>query len=420
MFNPDRFAARPFLFHLVASAASFLIIFSRRPDAVTNPQFWAEDGRMWYAQAYNNGVIESLLTPEAGYFQTVSRLVAALAQIFPLAHAPLVFNLAAFAVKIAVVNFILSSRLASIVPSLAVRALIAFIYLALPHTGEVHANLTNAQWHLAILSFLVIIAPAAEKKFWHTFDYAAVALSALSGPFCLLLVPVAAIKFYKTRDDKRLLGLLAILSFSSLIQIGSLLTTPRPSAQPLGASLEMFFKILGGHLFVSSTVGETGYARILERSRWNLFGSAFVTISGLAIIVYAFVKGNLEVRLLIFFAFLVGVSALANPAVTKEVPQWTELWFAGVGGRYWLIPIFSFFVCLIFLAKEANIKLVKYVAVGLLVLSVYGMARDWQLPGFQDFEFQKHAAEFERAPAGAEVSIPINPTPWDMRLVKKP
>ena len=155
MFDLNKLAERRF-FYLVSSAVSFLIIFSRRPDAILNPQFWAEDGRVWYADAYNQGVIYSFFTPEAGYYQTISRLVAVFAQIFPLGYAPLFFNLAAIFVKILVVNFLLSSRLSNLIPSLAGRMLLAFIYLAMPHSHETNANLTNAQWHLAMLSFLII------------------------------------------------------------------------------------------------------------------------------------------------------------------------------------------------------------------------------------------------------------------------
>lgn len=32
-----------------------VIVISRRPDAVTNAQFWAEDGKYWFAAAYNHG-----------------------------------------------------------------------------------------------------------------------------------------------------------------------------------------------------------------------------------------------------------------------------------------------------------------------------------------------------------------------------
>ena len=77
------------------------------------------------------------------------------------------------------------------------RLLIAFIYLALPHSSEVLANVTNTQWHLGLLAFLIVIAQPSRQKGWRVFDIAAVLISAISGPICLLMTPVAAIKYWQ-------------------------------------------------------------------------------------------------------------------------------------------------------------------------------------------------------------------------------
>src|ERR1700756_5268824 len=63
------------LFQLSVWLAGFGIIFSRRPDAILNSQFWAEDGPRWYADAYQFGW-RCLLIPDelGGYFHSASRL----------------------------------------------------------------------------------------------------------------------------------------------------------------------------------------------------------------------------------------------------------------------------------------------------------------------------------------------------------
>ena len=417
MVNLKKLAEHRF-FYVLSSAVAFLIILSRRPDAILNPQFWAEDGKVWYADAYNHGVIYSFFTPVAGYYQTISRLVAFFAQAFPFAYAPLIFNLAAISVKILVVNFLLSSRLSNLIPSLAGRILIAFIYLAIPHSHETNANLTNAQWHLAFLSFLIIIATPNAKTLWKIFDFAAILVSALSGPFCLLLLPIAAIKWAKSRENWKVV-LLIILAVGAIIQISSILTNERPSQQPLGASFGLFLKIIGGHLFVSSIVGEKIYERIINYSLWNEGVAFFVNLVGFGLLIYTFIKSKFELRLLIIFSAMICFGAFVSPAVSSEVPQWTVMWLPGYSLRYWMIPIFCYLLALLYLAKNAEISLVRYVSIALLVLASGGIAADWNYPKFKDFEFQKYAAEFENAPAGQEVLIPINPDSWEMRLVKK-
>jgi len=73
--------------------AAIALIFSRQPDAFLHAQFFAEDGKIWFADAYNNGWFTSLFKAQDGYFQTLPRLAAALSLPAPLALA--VFDLLA-------------------------------------------------------------------------------------------------------------------------------------------------------------------------------------------------------------------------------------------------------------------------------------------------------------------------------------
>src|SRR5215510_9596703 len=76
------------MFHLMLFLVCFLILYSRRPDAILNAQFYAEDGARWYRDAYQLGW-RCLFIPETGYLQTVSRLIALFALLLPFAAAPL-------------------------------------------------------------------------------------------------------------------------------------------------------------------------------------------------------------------------------------------------------------------------------------------------------------------------------------------
>src|SRR5438874_1851777 len=53
----DRSALRDrrLLLHLSVFFVAFFVIFLRRPDAILNAQFYAEDGKYWFAEAYNLG-----------------------------------------------------------------------------------------------------------------------------------------------------------------------------------------------------------------------------------------------------------------------------------------------------------------------------------------------------------------------------
>src|SRR3954467_4485450 len=98
---------------LVIFAIALLIVCSRRPDALAIPQFYAEDGTVFYSEAYSLG-LHALVLPRSGYFHTVPRLVVLFDQLFPLVWAPLIVSLAAMAIQILPVNVFLSSRFSNI------------------------------------------------------------------------------------------------------------------------------------------------------------------------------------------------------------------------------------------------------------------------------------------------------------------
>src|SRR5258708_34049507 len=60
---------------LVTFLVGCLVVISRRPDAILNPQFWAEDGVTFYRDAYTGG-FRSLVLPYVGYLVSLQRLVA--------------------------------------------------------------------------------------------------------------------------------------------------------------------------------------------------------------------------------------------------------------------------------------------------------------------------------------------------------
>ena len=91
---------------LVALAASAIVI-SRRVDAFTNPRFFAEDGSMWFADAYKHGPIGALdLATTAGSLQVASRLAPLVAAPFGIAAEPLIFNMLGLLLQIAPVLFL--------------------------------------------------------------------------------------------------------------------------------------------------------------------------------------------------------------------------------------------------------------------------------------------------------------------------
>jgi hypothetical protein len=399
--------------------AAIVIVVLRRPDTLLNPQFWAEDGKFWYAEAYNDGVIHSLLLPHTGYFQTIARLTAAFALIFPLAWAPFIFNNVAIIANVLPVSLFLSSRFSSVIPSLKTRLLLSFIYLALPNSWEVHANLTNVQTHFGLLAFMVIIAEPNDHLAWRIFDIGIVLLAGLGGPHAIMLTPIAA-RWWWSHRGKWPLIILITTCCCALIQATSILLTAQQtrSLEPLGATPGLFIRILSGQIFLAALIGQKGYLHIFSPSGWYTAFASVIAVMGLLAVAKAFFKAPEELRLFIIFAAMMFGAALISPNISAPVPRWETSTWPGVNGRYWFIPMIAFVTVLLWMTGESCSRILRVFASMALLVMVLGIILDWRHPPFIDFQFREHARQFETAPKGAEVIIPINPPGWSMRLIK--
>jgi hypothetical protein len=403
-------------FHIVVFSIAFLLICSRRPDAFLHAQFFAEDGSVWYHDAYQFGW-HSLVMTDAGYLHTLTRLIALFAQLFPLFWAPLVMNLGAAVVQVLPVNIFLSSRFSNI--SFATRLLASFLYLALPNTYEIDANVTTLQWHLALLACLLLLASPARDWRWRIFDAVVLILTSFDGPIGIVLVPLAALVWWTWRARWHAISL-ALLAPGAAIQTLSVLLAwhTRQSADN-GATLTRLTGILGRQVFFSSLLGMKTQRFIahLGISDWI---AVLATALGLAVLLYALLNGPMKLRFFVAFAGTVFAMSLARPlAGTPDRPQWDWLCVPGVGNRYYFLPMLAFLSSLIWIARRKSSPTApRNLALGLLLLLPIGIWQDWNYPRFVNHHFRRYAAEFERAPSGTEVTIPINPQ-WSMKLTKR-
>jgi hypothetical protein len=205
--------------------AALVLLGSRRPDAILNPQFYAEDGRVFFQDAYNLGWRAALLHPYGGYFHAVPRLVSALALLAPLYLAPPVLNLVALSLQPTPVNLLLSPRSAGW-GDFRMRSLTAGPYVALPNCGELTANMTNSQRSLALIALLLLAASPPRRKWAGLIQGLFLLLFGLAGPYCIFLFPIAGVMARRRYDPWRRISV-TILAATSLIEGWSLLFSTR-------------------------------------------------------------------------------------------------------------------------------------------------------------------------------------------------
>jgi hypothetical protein len=405
------------LFQVLLFVAAFFIVVSRRPDAVLNAQFFAEDGLFWFSDAYNLG-IHSLLVPQASYLHTLTRLIALLSLLVPFSFAPLVMNLGAITVQVLPVNLFLSSRFSEI--PMRLRLLASFLYLALPNTYEIDANITTLQWHLALLACLVLLAQPAIGWGWRIFDAVVLVLISLDGPTGLVLLPMAAAVWWQRRNSLARTNV-ALLVPGAILQLFSIfMTWYSRLVAPIGATPARLIIILGRQIFIPLLLGLKTTSRFLRGDTPHTV-EVIATILGGALLLYALRYSPVLLKLFILFDIAVFGLCLVRPlAGAPDRPQWAWMCDPRATNRYYFLPMIAFLAALLWSALNRSHRKLRYLAVALLLLMPIGIYRDWKYPRFKDLNFKMYAAKFESAPSGTKMTIPINPGPpgWELEITK--
>jgi|WetSurMetagenome_2_1015567.scaffolds.fasta_scaffold00045_33 hypothetical protein len=405
------------VFQVIVFLAAFAIVVSRRPDAVFNAQFYAEDGMVWFPQAYRFG-LQSFIMPEAGYVHVFIRIVSLITLLVPFSLAPLVMNLCAIAVQILPVNIFLSTRFSNI--STNTRLCASLLYLVVPNCWEIHANITNVQWHLVLLASLILLAPPENGWRRRIFDWGVLFITSLSSPLALLLVPMSCLLWWKRR--KKSSGLrLAVLAPGAIVELFVALLSNTRQAAPNGPSIARLIRILGGNVFLSTITGWQTQSSFANGDSLLLI-DAIAAATGSAVVLYAFFRAPFEIKVFVLFSFAALALGLARPlAGPPGLPQWEYLCDPSRGNRYVFLPMLGFLTAVLWAAAGTApvSRVLRYGAVAFLLLLSVGIFRDWSCPPFYDYHFPKYAERFEHAPPGTRVSFLINPFPgMKMTLVK--
>jgi hypothetical protein len=396
-----------------------LAVFSRRPDLFLHVQFYAEDGRTWFAQAYNQGWLHSLTIPDAGYLNTLQRLLTGPALLVPFRWAPLVQMCEGLVLQVLPVTLLLSSRCRTW-GSLPARCLMAAVYIAVPSSSEIHVVLTDSQWHLALIEVLLAFGEPPRSTVGRVGDVLLFLLCGFCGPFGLMLIPLTLVAwFVRRREPAQRWHLVqaGCMAVGSAVQVWELTHGIAARAGELGASPVLLMRMLGGEIFACGLLGTRDFAH-----QWPLAGLVLATLLLLAIYTCCLVRGPLPLRLLIVFSGIVLLGALRAPMIAGAASQWVLLTRV-TGSRYWAFPILAMLWCLVWMAFQSAFdptRLSRRGAQALLALLLVGVAHDWRMAPLTDEHFAESAARFEAAPPGAVVDLPEYPDGWVMRLVKRP
>jgi len=381
-----------------------LVLFYKRPDAFIQSQFWAEEGTVFFSDAYHQG-FKSLFNTCAGYFHLYPRLLFCLAisSGIPFEYMPYVCCYGWLLVMFAVVVYVWGR--VELDP--ARKFFIAITTVLLPLQAEVLMNLTNVQWIMALFPIIIFSSADSEKnKKWFVADVCVLLITGFTGPNFVILLPLILFLAFKQRKillvnpQVLLLYVLpmipAIACIASLIVHGSISRSEGEFKITNPAFIE-YLHLQYAFLFLGKLAFDIPF----------LLKGLFV----LLLLIYALtifkkiIKGTISNNFIIatFFAgllylFTTLVSYRNNPAILH--PH-----YGGVRNFY--LPALCCIWFLISILKQAN----NPIAVLSLLMLLFGFenVRCIGRERLIDYHWEMYAKKINTSDT---LSIPVNPEGW--------
>jgi len=402
------------VFFITLCLALAVLLLIRRPDALLNPQFWAEDGNLlFYQQFYGEA---SLLKPYAGYLIVLLRAVAKLADFPPVRYAPLIYNLAALVLASICTAWFALPCFRHLIRDDKLRVLACLLIALMPSVGTVLLNLTNLQWYLHLWCCLLCLQPLPHGK--GRFILFSVYLFFLfSSTLTVILLPLWLLRALLLRQDRIPSLALSLIHLVYALLIKGWLPPPPASPGPtlalgaLGSTLKLLITRVG----LMSILGP----KVLEHLPHTRLTFLLAGIALLVLFALWVWRSRSQPRSLIqtaVFAYLIFSSVILLVIIRTPRPP-EDLYFTVGGARYFFLATALFYIGLLnILDKLRSNRWIKYGAWGVFVALGFSVAKNiFFVQSFEDLQWPRWAEGFEQARlsrARFPLDVPINPRPW--------
>jgi hypothetical protein len=407
--------------YLGVATAVFVLLVLRRVDGLANPQFWAEDGTVFFQQSLQPGCWRHVHTFVHGFPYLGQRLIACTATPVPLVAVPLVYNLVAYVVAAASVAAASLPGFRHVIRSDALRVVLCVAIAALPQATELLGSLVNTAWFLALWLVLLTLMRLPASLGSRSALAVAGVLATFSAPLSPLAAPLwlgraaYALRSRRLRDA----GFALVLAAG----VAALVLVAGDLGRGEGTPAHFARAILNGTVVLAladAAIGPSATSALVGRLG---AGAAYGIGLAMVALVVALARQTQwrSVPVLLYCAYGVTLANalmfLGRPplaAAASSVPM-LLLQFHGVRGRYHFVP-----VALVYLAVVATVDRVprdrmrSLSTTALVVWLVATEAPTLVAPPFHDLGWPAQAARLERKLAGASLApltIPVNPDP---------
>lgn len=386
---------------LVAATVGAVLLF-RWPDQLLRPQFWCEDGLIFFWQAWRFGW-RALFEPYEGYFHTVPRLFALLGSFLPVRWMPALDNWGAWGVTVALA--VLVCRYCRVEHGL--RAGLALAPVLVPHGGELYVNQAGLQWFFAPVEVLLLLQRPAETWRQGWMDAALLLLLGMTGPFlCFFLVPLGVVRLLlHRRISWKDFPAFMVCLLAAGIQGASILRGGRAMVKPLLQEVPAWLKQVGfelpGRLFFGNTLPE-------------LMGTAFWIITPVLVglCIWMLAASRRDRRWLALGFLLCG--AVIYVAALRMFQHDPRMQPFGSGSRYFFIPYVMGAWALVIFSVEPRwaSRQIAQVLLGMMLLASASRFQAWRPP---NYHWPETAARIERG----DPTVITQPNGWTFKLEPK-
>ncbi len=348
------------------------IFFYRSPHIFLNGRFMAEEGSIYFANAYSNNFFYSLFFVDfkSGYFNFWANISGIISNFFPLKIAPLISNYLSLIPKFLIIYFILFDR-SYFTNTYQYKILLCLlIFIAPQNVPEIWLNSINSQIFFCILAFILIFKINDEKKI-NYFELLLISTAGLTGIYSCILAPIFFFKYltYKKVQDK--LNFITI-SMCAIIQIIIILYSKYKNLIASGKlhsiDLDLF------HNFLYNTVIKSFLGTYLSKFfyfKLDLGPNNTVLILMILCVIFLFflikfLKKNIFLKKdekFIFISILFAFFATSLIVLVGATSQY-------VGGRYAVLPSLYLLSLFLFLFKISINLNIRYFFLMLLILSI--------------------------------------------------
>ena len=381
-------------------AATYVFAF-RRIGVVTSPYFWAEDAAVFLKDAMASGAGSLYATYNGQYF-FLQRVTAYLGAQLPVPWEPTLYVAVGTAAAVLSCGWVLSPRWRFEVP-LGLRFAVMLGLLCSPTVDEVHGNLTNAHWWLAIGLVLIGLLRDPVGRGSRGWEIGYVTVASLTGFSALYGLPTLVARALRTRTRHSSL-LCGIAAVALALQTAILLASHQRQGR-LGVMFSepsTLWVVPLKRVFGAMALGDQ-YLSVV----WPADVPTWWVIPLVGVVVAAFVVLLASTDRLVAIA-LVAVAAvgvvLAFWATTMDPLTPAALIAPGAASRYFVIPVAAMYIAAAVVERWSGITAAAGVTLALVCL--VAIAGEYRIPGDTMFDQSPFYACMQKDVGTCSTTVP--------------